>query len=152
KVRNIGSRGVAACAIAAVDMALWDLKAKLLDISLADLLGLRREAAPCYGSGGFTSYDDQRLAAQLGGWAHENGCRWVKMKIGRDDLGDPSRLAVAREAIGEAGLFIDANGAYSRSEAQAFAEAAADYDVTWFEEPVSSDDLEGLALLRERAP
>ncbi|HUZ12271.1 MAG TPA: enolase C-terminal domain-like protein [Caulobacteraceae bacterium] len=152
QVRNIGSRGVAACAIAAVDQALWDLKARLLGVALANLLGRRREAVPCYGSGGFTSYDEQRLRAQLGGWVEEGGCQWVKMKVGRGDLTDLSRLEAARDAAGEAGLFIDANGAYARNEARDFARAAADYDVTWFEEPVSSDDLAGLRHLRERAP
>lgn len=153
KARNIGSRGVAGCAISAVDSALWDLKARLLDLPLALLLGRRRDTVEVYGSGGFTSYDDARLRRQLGAWAHEGGCRWVKMKVGRDPQADVGRMKAARAAIGEAaGLFIDANGALKPKEALGFAEEARRCGVSWFEEPVSSDDLEGLALIRQRAP
>ncbi|HWA60480.1 MAG TPA: enolase C-terminal domain-like protein [Caulobacteraceae bacterium] len=153
EVRNLGSRGVCACAISAVDTALWDLKAKLLGLPLVDLLGARREAVPVYGSGGFTSYDDARLASQLEGWVRDGGCRWVKIKVGRDAAADMLRVQVARRAIGpEVSLFVDANGAWTVKHALAFAERIADQDVAWFEEPVSSDDLEGLALVRQRAP
>jgi len=152
-VRNIGSRGVAACAVSAVDNALWDLKAKLLGVSLASLLGRRRESAPVYGSGGFCNYDKAQLQGQLGRWAHDDGCRWVKMKIGRDAEADVARATQAREAIGEAaGLFVDANGAWTPKAALCFAERAQRHRIAWFEEPVSSDDLEGLALVRARAP
>lgn len=150
-VRNIGRPGIAACAISAIDIALWDLKAKHFGVSLAMLLGRARDRVPVYGSGGFTSYDDARLRDQLGGWA-ANGCRWVKMKIGRDPKRDVERVAFAKEAIGEATLFVDANGAYTRTQALAFADSFADCGVGWFEEPVSSDDLEGLRVLRDRAP
>jgi L-alanine-DL-glutamate epimerase-like enolase superfamily enzyme len=151
-VRNIGRDGIAATAISAVDLALWDLKAKLLGVALATLLGQRRDAVPIYGSGGFTSYSDETLAKQLGGWVHDGGCRWVKMKIGTDPGRDPQRIRTAREAIGEAGLFIDANGAFGPRAALAMAERAAAFGVSWFEEPVSSDDLDGLRLVRARAP
>jgi L-alanine-DL-glutamate epimerase-like enolase superfamily enzyme len=79
-VRNIGWRGVCATAIAAVDVALWDLKAKLLDRPLVQLLGAARSAVPIYGSGGFTSYSPDRLTEQLAHWVENEGCRWVKMK------------------------------------------------------------------------
>jgi L-alanine-DL-glutamate epimerase-like enolase superfamily enzyme len=139
-------------AISAVDSALWDLKAKLLDCSLLDLLGAARESAEIYGSGGFTSYSVGQLQQQLGGWAAE-GFKSVKMKIGRDPGADLDRVRAARKAIGpDVHLFVDANGAYSRKEALALAEQFAELDVRWFEEPVSSDDLEGLRLLRDRAP
>jgi L-alanine-DL-glutamate epimerase-like enolase superfamily enzyme len=151
-VRNIGWRGVAACAISAVDVALWDLKARLLDVPLAELFGIARERVPIYGSGGFTSYDNDRLREQLSTWVERDGCRFVKMKVGSDPHLDLERVAAARDAIGQAALFVDANGAYSRKEALFFAERFADLDVSWFEEPVSSDDLEGLRLLRDRAP
>jgi L-alanine-DL-glutamate epimerase-like enolase superfamily enzyme len=152
QVRNIGSRGVAACAISAVDCALWDLAARLLDIPLVNLLGRRRDSVPVYGSGGFTSYDDARLARQLGGWAHDDGCAFVKMKIGRDPAADPHRVEVALGAIGAAKLFADANGAFDAKTALSVAERMAGEGVLWFEEPVSSDDLAGLRLLRERGP
>jgi L-alanine-DL-glutamate epimerase-like enolase superfamily enzyme len=150
-VRNIGRPGVAACAISAADIALWDSKAKHLDISLATLLGPSRERVPVYGSGGFTSYDETRLGEQLGDWASA-GCRWVKMKIGREPDRDHARVEAARKAIGAATLFVDANGAYARKQALGFADAFAACGVGWFEEPVSSDDLEGLRLIRDRAP
>lgn len=152
RVRNLGGQGIAASAISAVDAALWDLKAKLLGLPFAKLLGMRRDRVAIYGSGGFTSYSEQRLAEQLGGWVEHDGCSAVKMKIGSDTVRDPARLRSARAAIGQAELYIDANGACSRKEALAISEMAADYEVTWFEEPVSSDDLEGLRLLRDRAP
>jgi L-alanine-DL-glutamate epimerase-like enolase superfamily enzyme len=151
-VRNVGRQGIAACAISAIDMALWDLKAKLVDCSIVDLLGAVRPSIPGYGSGGFCSYDDEMLARQLGGWA-STGFHAVKMKVGRDPLNDPHRVDVARAAIGDrVGLFVDANGAFDRPAALAAAAAFAERDVTWFEEPVTSDDLEGLRLVRDRAP
>ncbi len=151
-VRNIGRGGLAATAISALDTALWDLKAKLLGLPLATLLGAARASVPVYGSGGFTSYAEERLADQLAGWV-DQGIAMVKMKVGRDAAADIRRVRLAREAIGpDAQLFVDANGAYERKMALAQAEAFAEYGVTWFEEPVSSDDLEGLRLLRDRAP
>jgi L-alanine-DL-glutamate epimerase-like enolase superfamily enzyme len=151
-VRNIGREGIAACAVSAVDIALWDLKAKRLGLSLAALLGRAREAIPVYGSGGFTSYTIERLQAQLGGWVSE-GINAVKMKVGRNAAADRDRVAAAREAIGaKALLMVDANGAYDRKLALGQADAFGRSGATWFEEPVSSDDLEGLRFLRDRAP
>jgi L-alanine-DL-glutamate epimerase-like enolase superfamily enzyme len=152
KVRNHGRAGVAAMAISAVDSALWDLKARLLGLPLAKLLGAARDGVSIYGSGGFTSYSDAQLTSQLQGWV-EQGIPEVKMKIGRDPQRDPERVRVARAAIGSsAQLYVDANGAYSRKQALALAEVFHDYGVSWFEEPVSSDDLAGLNLVRNRAP
>lgn len=151
-IRNLGRPGIASMAIAAVDNALWDLKARLLDVPLLRLLGGVREAIPVYGSGGFTSYSNGRLAEQLGQWA-QSGIGMVKMKVGRDPAADLARVHAAREAIGSrTALFVDANGAYSRKQSLAFAAAYAEAGVTWFEEPVPSDDLEGLRLVRDRAP
>ncbi len=152
-VRNIGYPGVASSAISAVDIALWDLKARLLDMPLSSLLGRVRETVPVYGSGGFTSYTPEQMERQLAGWI-EQGVKAVKMKVGSDPDRDPQRVRHAREVIGEdAALFVDANGAYSRKQALRLAETfAGESRVTWFEEPVSSDDLEGLRMLRDRAP
>lgn len=150
--RNAGAVGPAAMAISALDIALWDLAARLLDVPLCTLLGRVHDAVPIYGSGGFCSYSDARLADQLGGWAAQ-GIPRVKMKVGRDPDRDRDRLRVARAAIGaDTELFVDANGAFGRDEALRWAEAYAEAGVVYLEEPVSSDDLEGLALLRERAP
>lgn len=151
--RNLGRPGVASMAIAAVDTALWDLKARILELALATLLDAARETVPVYGSGGFCSYSDERLTAQLAGWVAQ-GIPRVKMKVGREPARDLHRVSVAREAIGpDTELYVDANGALSRAQALWFARRyAEELDVRWFEEPVSSDDLEGLALLRDRAP
>jgi L-alanine-DL-glutamate epimerase-like enolase superfamily enzyme len=150
-VRNLGRDGVASMAISAIDSALWDLKARLLDVSLVALLGPARDRVAVYGSGGFTSYDREELASQLAGWV-ALGIGRVKMKVGRDPARDAARVETARRAIGDAELFVDANGAYSRKQALEFARVFAELGVTWFEEPVSSDDLDGLRLLRDRAP
>jgi L-alanine-DL-glutamate epimerase-like enolase superfamily enzyme len=151
-VRNVGLQGIAATAISAVDAALWDLKAQLLDVPLVTLLGGVRDSVAIYGSGGFTSYSDRRLAEQLGGWVSQ-GISRVKMKVGRDPAADVHRVTVARQAIGgDAELFVDANGGYTRKQALGFAAAFRDCGVSWFEEPVSSDDLEGLRLIRDHGP
>ncbi len=152
RTRNLGRPGIVSMAISAVDSALWDLKARLLKLPLVTLLGAVRKSVPIYGSGGFTSYPDKQLQSQLAGWV-EQGIPRVKMKIGRDAQADPGRVRAAREAIGpDTELFVDANGAYSRKQALAQAEKFAKLGVKWFEEPVSSDDLDGLRLLRDRAP
>lgn len=151
-VRNLGRPGIGSMAISAVDTALWDLKAKILDLSLSELLGPARDGIPVYGSGGFTSYSLKTLQEQLTGWV-STGIRQVKMKIGSDPHRDLTRVRAARQAIGpEVGLFVDANGAYTRKQALRFAELFSELDVRWFEEPVSSDDFEGLNLIRNRAP
>lgn len=151
--RNLGRPGLASMAIAAIDTALWDLKARLLELPLASLLDAEHDSVPIYGSGGFTSYTDELLADQLAGWV-DSGIPRVKMKIGREPSRDPARVRVAREAIGdEAELFVDANGALSRKQALRLArEFAEQLDVRWFEEPVSSDDLAGLRLIRDHVP
>jgi L-alanine-DL-glutamate epimerase-like enolase superfamily enzyme len=152
ELRNAGQQGVGAMAISAVDIALWDLKARLLGVSLADVLPRLRDSVPIYGSGGFTSYDDRRLREQLRGWI-EAGIRSVKIKVGRDPASDPARAAMAREAVGpNVELMLDANGAYTLPQALGLAERFAEQDVTWLEEPLSSEDLEGLAELRSRFP
>jgi len=151
-IRNLGRPGIASCAISAVDIAVWDLKARRLGVSVADALGRVHESVPVYGSGGFTSFDDLELGSQLRGWV-DQGIRSVKMKVGTAPADDPRRVAVARAAIGEGvGLFVDANGAYSCAQAQELAGRFADSGVSWFEEPVSSDDLPGLARVRAGAP
>lgn len=151
-VRNDGNCGIATMAIAAVDNALWDLKAKIFDIPLAILLGIKRQAMPVYGSGGFTSYPLDKLQTQLSGWV-EKGIKQVKMKIGRNPEKDVSRVKAAREAIGkEAQLFVDANGAYNVKQAIEKAVQFSNQGVTWFEEPVPSSDLQGLHFIRDHVP
>jgi L-alanine-DL-glutamate epimerase-like enolase superfamily enzyme len=152
QVRNLGETGVAMMAISAIDNALWDLSARLLDVPLVGLLGQIRTGIPVYGSGGFTSYSSHQLTEQLGGWASQGFSR-VKMKIGTHPDQDPARVHLARQAIGpDCKLFVDANGAYTVTQAIQLAHRFADDGVCWFEEPVSSDNLTGLNQVRQRAP
>jgi L-alanine-DL-glutamate epimerase-like enolase superfamily enzyme len=149
-VRNAGRPGIAACAISAVDQALWDRRARRLGAPLVDVLGAAHDHVPVYGSGGFCTYSLERLGEQLGGWAGA-GIPRVKMKLGRDPVFDVQRLDTAREAIGpETELFVDANGAFTPKQAVVLGEAyAQQWGVSWFEEPVSSADADGLRFVRE---
>jgi L-alanine-DL-glutamate epimerase-like enolase superfamily enzyme len=150
-VRNYGQSGLAATAISAVDIALWDLKARLLGVPLVIALDAVHERTPIYGSGGFCNYTSSQLADQLAGWVVE-GIPRVKIKTGREPDRDEQRLRLARMVVGpDVQLFTDANGAFSRAQARRWAEVYADHDVRWFEEPVSSDDLAGLRQVREHA-
>jgi L-alanine-DL-glutamate epimerase-like enolase superfamily enzyme len=148
-----GGGGLAAMALSAVDVALWDLKARLLELPLHHLFGAARDTMTIYGSGGFTTYDDDRLRAQLLGWV-DGGIKGVKIKIGESwgarERRDLNRVALARATIGDqVGLFVDANGGYGRKQAIRVGRQLADFDVTWFEEPVTSQDLDGLRLVRD---
>jgi L-alanine-DL-glutamate epimerase-like enolase superfamily enzyme len=153
-IRNLGRPGVVGYAISAVDVSLWDLKARLLDQPLHHLLGAVREEVPIYGSGGFTCYDEHQLRDQLTHWAIEQRIPRVKIKIGESRGTNPARdldrIRQSRDNIGDATeLFVDANGGYGRKQAIRVINAATDLDVRWFEEPVSSDDLEGLREVRD---
>ena len=151
-VRNLGVSGLCAQAISAVDIALWDLKARLLDVSLMQLLGAARTSIPGYASGGFTSLTPAQL--------HETGRAWrdagftrVKIKVGRHPADDPARVATVRDAVGpDVEVFVDANGAYTVAQALHMADRFAESDISWFEEPVSSDDISGLREVREHTP
>jgi L-alanine-DL-glutamate epimerase-like enolase superfamily enzyme len=152
QVRNLGETGITRMAAAAIDNAMWDLRARLLDVPLVSLFGMVRDGIPVYGSGGFTSYDDSQLQHQLSEWA-QRGFSMVKMKVGSNPEDDPRRVEVARNAIGEqCELFVDANGAYTVTQALRLAHRFAEQNVRWLEEPVSSDNLAGLSEVRARAP
>jgi L-alanine-DL-glutamate epimerase-like enolase superfamily enzyme len=140
-------------AVSALDIALWDLKARLLGAPLVDVLDRAHDAVPVYGSGGFCNYPLDRLAGQLAGWVDDDIPR-VKLKIGRRPEEDPARLDAVRAAIGpEPELYVDANGAFSRTQAAEWARRLRErWGVSWFEEPVSSDDLAGLGLVRRESP
>lgn len=151
-IRNLGETGIAMMAVSAIDNAIWDLRARIVNLPLVSLLGQVRATIAVYGSGGFTSYSDKQLSKQLGGWV-EQGFRMVKMKIGSEPERDPDRVISARQAIGaECKLFVDANGAYPVTQAIELAHCFAQQGVCWFEEPVSSDNLLGLDQIRRRAP
>jgi L-alanine-DL-glutamate epimerase-like enolase superfamily enzyme len=150
--RNLGRVGQGARAVSAIDTALWDLKAKLLGVPLATLFGRAREEAPVYGSGGFTSYTEGKLAEQLTGWAEE-GIPRVKMKLGLGVERDLERVAHVAALLGRrARLFVDANEAYEPREALALAEGLVRFGVDWFEQPIQAENLAGMRFLRERFP
>lgn len=153
--RNLGRSGLVACAISAVDIALWDLKARLLEVPLAALFGQVRPDAPIYGSGGFTTYDEETTRDQLEQWVGGWGIPRVKVKIGESWGAEPgrdlARVALVREVVGDdVEVYVDANGGYTRKQAvrmgRRFSE---EHGVVWFEEPVSSDDLDGLREVRD---
>lgn len=152
-LRNDGQAGLGAMAIAAVDVALWDLRAQLLGLPLFRLLGGFHDAVPIYGSGGFCNYPLPRLRAQVAGWV-EAGIERVKIKTSRRPQEDPARLTACREAIGPGpGLMTDANGALGRQQALAWAWRLREaWGVEWLEEPVSSQDRAGLRLIRDQGP
>jgi L-alanine-DL-glutamate epimerase-like enolase superfamily enzyme len=152
-LRNAGQPGAGAMAVSAVDIALWDLKARLLGLPLYRVLPGFRDEVPVYGSGGFTNYPLPRLVSQVSSWAAE-GLGRMKIKTSRDPAADPERLAAVRKEAGDSvELFTDANGALSRKSALYWADRLHDeWGVCWFEEPVSSLDTDGLRLVRDRGP
>jgi len=152
ETRQLGHSGIAAMATSAVDIALWDLKARLLDVCLADALPRFHERVAIYGSGGFTNYTDERLRAQASDWM-----RWgvgrVKIKVGREKVCDPARVDVVRATVGpDVEVMVDGNGAYTPAEALLWGHCFAEQGVRYFEEPCSSQDLAGLAEIRRRSP
>lgn len=149
-LRNIGVPGLGMMAMSAVDQALWDLKARLLDLPLASLWGQARQSAPAYGSGGFLTYSDQQLHSQLEGWL-DQGFASMKIKLGADSKDAEHRVALARQAIGEdVNLMVDLNGACDPRSALSLMGQLAEYRIAWLEEPVSSDNLAGLHWLRSQ--
>ena len=157
-VRNLGRQGIAATAISALDIALWDLKARLLGTPLQSLFGPRRAGVPVYGSGGFTTYDDATTVDQLEHWVAKDGVKQVKIKIA-EEWGtrvdrDLHRVDLARKTVGpDVALFVDANGGYSSHQAiRVGEEMLARSAISWLEEPVSSDDLAGLREVRRHLP
>ena len=146
---------VSQTALSALDIALWDLKARLLHQPLSALFGRCRADVPIYGSGGFTTYDDATTTAQLELWVGEWEIPRVKIKIGESWGTNPerdlARVKLTRSVVGDAvEIYVDANGGYTRKQAVRMGRRFGDeYGVVWFEEPVSSDDLVGLREVRD---
>ena len=152
QVRGYGRKGVAFCALSAVDIGLWDLKAKALRLPLYKLLGPYTESVLIYGSGGWTSFDQKELVAEMVGYV-EQGISRVKMKVGKDfgkaEREDIQRLAAVRKAVGDdVAIYIDANNGYYPKQAIYMAKEFEQFQVGWFEEPVLADDVQGLAEIR----
>lgn len=153
-VRNVGRPGIAATAISAVDVALWDLQAKLAGLPLHRLLGGDPRSIPVYGSGGFTTYDDRRTLDQMTDWVQRCGVHAVKLKVGESwgsrPRRDLARVELVRRAVGdEVEIFVDANGGYRVGQAVRLGRSYDGLGVSWIEEPVSSDDLSGLREVRQ---
>jgi L-alanine-DL-glutamate epimerase-like enolase superfamily enzyme len=151
RVRGYGRKGVAFCAISAVDIALWDLKARLFGVPLYRLLGPYTDRVPIYGSGGWTSYTEAELVREQMSYV-ERGIPRVKMKVakdfGRAEREDVKRLAAVRKAVGDdVEIYVDANNGYYAKQAIGMARHLSEYDVKWFEEPVLADDIAGLAAI-----
>lgn len=151
--RNFGTRGLVMQALSAVDIALWDLKSRLRDEPLSMMLGQARLTVPIYGSGGFTSLGPTRLAEQVAEW-RAAGCTAMKVKIGQDWganlTRDLDRVGQLRDLAGDGVvLMVDANGGYTVAQARRAGAALDDLGVIWFEEPVSSDDVDGLGSVRQ---
>jgi L-alanine-DL-glutamate epimerase-like enolase superfamily enzyme len=147
----LGRRGLNVSAMSGVDMALWDLIGKSLEVPVVELWGgACRPEMPAYASGGWADVDG--IGAQLQGYV-DNGFDSVKMRVGVMD-GDVAtsvaRVRAAREALGPGtGLMADAHGTYSPSDAMRFAAGVEDLDLRWFEEPVNADDRAGARRVRE---
>ncbi|MES2539536.1 MAG: mandelate racemase/muconate lactonizing enzyme family protein [Pseudomonadota bacterium] len=148
---ELARRGLTVAAISAIDIALWDIRGKILDQPIWALLGGRSaERLPAYASGGWA--DTAGIGAQLRSYIDAGGFRAVKMRVGSmDDRPHVSaaRVRAARKALGpDVELMVDAHGTYTVAEAKRFAQLVEDCDLAWFEEPVSADDRIGLAEFR----
>ena len=150
-IRGVGRKGLAFCALSAVDIALWDLKAKHFNVPLYQLLGPYTESVPVYGSGGWTHFDLDELVAEQTRYV-DRGFKAVKMKVGKDfgksEREDIERLAAVRDAVGDdIEIYVDANNGYYAKQAIYMGKAFEEYRVGWFEEPVLADDIDGLAAV-----
>lgn len=150
--RAVGRKGLAFCALSAVDIALWDIKGKVAGMPLYLMLGGNRRKVPVYSSAGWTSFSTEELCDEMLGMVDE-GYFFLKMKVGvkggTDPREDARRVAAVRKAIGpEVRLAIDANNIWKAGTAIQFFQRIKDCDVEFFEEPVIADDIPGLAYCR----
>ena len=140
---------VTTLALAAIDTAVWDVRAKTLGVPLCELAGGAQKSVPIYDTeGGWLHLSLDELAANAAE-AVAAGRRGVKVKVGKPDASqDVERLRVVRDAIGPAtALMVDANQSFTRDEAVRRAHLYEPFDLTWLEEPLAADDVEGHALL-----
>jgi L-alanine-DL-glutamate epimerase-like enolase superfamily enzyme len=146
----LGRRGLTIAAMSGIDMALWDLLGKSLDVPVVQVLGgACRDAMPAYASGGWA--DAEHIGAQLASYV-AHGFQAVKMRVGVMD-GDvatsAARVRAARDHLGDGvKLMVDAHGTFSVPEAKQFCRAVEDCGLYWFEEPVNADNRRGMAEVR----
>lgn len=148
---ELSRRGLSVAAISAVDIALWDILGKSLNVPVWQLLGGRKaDRLPAYASGGWESAG--MIGEQLNSYIASGGFRAVKMRVGAMDgapLVSALRVRAARQALGPAiELMVDAHGTYTVAEAKRFLQLVGDCDLAWFEEPVIADDKPGMAEVR----
>lgn len=146
---SVGRSGLATQAIAAFDVALWDMKAKRAGLPLAKLLGARRDSVQCYNtSGGFLSTPTDELVANCQA-AIEAGIGGLKIKVGHPDpMVDLDRMEAVRKAVeGRVPLMVDANQQWDRPTAERVGRALESFNLVWIEEPLDAYDVEGHARL-----
>ncbi|MGE0800448.1 MAG: mandelate racemase/muconate lactonizing enzyme family protein [Lautropia sp.] len=147
-----GAGGPAIAALSAIDLALWDLLGQRAGLPLWRLLGAARDSVPTYGSGGSLALPTDALAAEMAGFVAA-GHRAVKLKVGHGIAGDRTRIAAVREAVGaDVRIAADGNQQWTPKGAIRWAQAMADLDLWWLEEPVRADDLAGHAEVRAGTP
>jgi L-alanine-DL-glutamate epimerase-like enolase superfamily enzyme len=148
-----GLTGAFVFALSALDLALWDLKGKLLGQPVSRLIGGARDAVPSYATAGLPAFTESELVAACKA-ALDQGFRGVKVLVatGRPLAEEAARLRAVRRAIGDAPLMLDANCGYSVAEAKRLAALVAECDIAFFEEPVKDNDIPALAALRRAIP
>ena len=143
-----GRRGAALSAIGAIDIAIWDLKGKILNQPVHKLLGGHRDTVPAYGSSVNLNYTREELVKQYSDFV-ESGFKMVKMKIGgRDPNDDLERIKLVRETIGpNVDLAVDVNSGWSLTTAIRMAKKMEQYNIYWLEEPIPPDEIDNHAKL-----
>jgi len=154
-IRSSGRKGAAMLAISAIDIAIWDLRGKILGQPIYKLLGGTKRKIPAYASVGFLSMPDDEVVEKSLEYVAD-GYKTLKIKVGYDNgeniKADVSRVAKVRRAVGDdIELIVDANGIYDCASAIRFLHAADDLGICLFEEPVHADDIAGLRRIRDAA-
>lgn len=151
-LRGVGRKGLMYCALSAIDIALWDLKGKIAGLPVYKLLGGNLTKVPVYASGGWTSYSDEELVAEMKGMV-ARGFKTIKFKVGFDGgraiNRDVVRVRKVREAVGsDIRILVDANNCFDAATAVQLANRIREFDIALFEEPVFADDIPGLARFK----
>lgn len=154
-LRGVGRKGLLYCALSAVDIALWDLKGKIIDMPLYKFLGGQKTRLPVYASGGWSSYTDEELVEEMRGMVAD-GYSMIKFKVGVDNglnpMRDVERVRKVREAVGaDIKIMLDANNCWDAATGARFANCVKEYDILFLEEPVFADDIPGLQEFKKRS-
>ncbi|MDR1589071.1 MAG: mandelate racemase/muconate lactonizing enzyme family protein [Oscillospiraceae bacterium] len=152
QIRSSGRKGAALLGMSAIDIAIWDIRGKILGQPVYRLLGGTNRMIPAYASVGFLSMPDEEVAEKAVEYT-EDGYKTLKIKVGYDSgrniRADFRRVEKVRRAVGdETGVIIDANGVYDAATAIRLAAMLEPLDISLFEEPTHADDIDGLARVR----